>query len=471
MGAATDGEIAHGREISTSATGRSLLCLGLGGALLVCVSLGPMAAELGSFSIVVWFVTAAVGLAQCVLIARVARDHRRRAGGTPSYVHAVLGRERPLLGALAVWAYWFAWTPGVVINLTLVGQYLHSTVLPDVAPGVIAIVAGCLLYSVNAYGVRLAEHLAAAVTVVAAVPLVVLLGGVLLKPGALDVGRLTPWVPEGVQLGAASGVLLVFKWAFVAAWSSYGGELASTAAAEVRSTRVACRCIRASGFICLAAFTVVPVILTLLVGPEGLSRDAQVVFLEPAEALFGDAGRIVVGLMLAAGLLLGAHAFIVGSSRNIYQLTLDGYLPRQFAYVNPRGAPMGSLALDALVVLLVVAVLGDHILMIVAAANVGYLIVFILLPYAVLVSSRRGARIYGLALPRILLVINALLLVIGAPQWGLAPVALACFVLSFTLILTRAAKRRWAAEEEAAVAEVAARTRPGGGFPADKEER
>ena len=59
----------------------------------------------------------------------------------------------------------------------------------------------------------------------------------------------------------------------------------------------------------------------------------------------------MIGLLLASALILGAQAFIVGSSRTVFQMSRDGYLPRAFAAVNRRQVPIGSLALDGAVIL------------------------------------------------------------------------------------------------------------------------
>ena len=51
------------------ASWRSAFIVSLGGSLLVAVSLGPMAADLGPASVVVWTFTAVIGVLQCLLIA------------------------------------------------------------------------------------------------------------------------------------------------------------------------------------------------------------------------------------------------------------------------------------------------------------------------------------------------------------------------------------------------------------------
>src|SRR5690242_7258742 len=87
------------------------------GAVMVIVSLGAMAAEIGNVSVLVWSVTAGVGALQCVLIAQLVRRYPRRAGGTPQYAYRVAPTGSRVLGAISCWCYWFAWTPAIAVNL------------------------------------------------------------------------------------------------------------------------------------------------------------------------------------------------------------------------------------------------------------------------------------------------------------------------------------------------------------------
>ncbi len=87
---------------------RAAFLLSLGGALLVTVGLGPMAAELGAASILVWIVTVIVGTLQCLLLAELAARFPLKVGGAPAYTHEGLRTISPLFGALATWGYWVA---------------------------------------------------------------------------------------------------------------------------------------------------------------------------------------------------------------------------------------------------------------------------------------------------------------------------------------------------------------------------
>lgn len=222
---------------------------------------------------------------------------------------------------------------------------------------------------------------------------------------------------------------LLLKWGFVATWSSYAAEMASTVCSEIRKPeRYMGRVMSVSAVICLVAFAAVPVALFGLIGLTGIEADPLEAFASAGAAVLGPAGKLIVGLGLAAVLILGAETFIIGSSRTVYQMAQDGHLPSFFARVNRHGAPVGSIALDATVITIMLLVFGTDVVNVVAAANFGYLIVFVLLPISYLVLRRRPeGRAGSFRLPRIavalaitLAVFNLVLLVFGGVQWGAA---------------------------------------------------
>ena len=86
------------------------------------------------------------------------------------------------------------------------------------------------------------------------------------------------------------------------------------------------RALVTAGLLCLLAFTAVPLLMTGIVGSDSLGQTPTTVFLAPAQVVFGSAGRVVVGVMLACALILGAQAYLIASSRTIYQLSRDAHL-------------------------------------------------------------------------------------------------------------------------------------------------
>lgn len=405
---------------------RSAFVLALGGALLVVVALGAMSADLGAASLLVWGGTVAVGTLQCLLLAELAGRFPHKVGGAAAYVHEGFKHRSPLFGAVATWGYWVAWIPGVAVNLTLAATYLEAAFLPGVSVLVLALGLALSLYALNSLGLRPGIWLSGVLAACAIVPLAIILAAPLARPSLWQGAHFAPFLPPGLSWSAAGTWALLAKWAFVAAWSSYGAEMVATVAGELRDPRRDVpRAVGAASAATALAFVLVPAALIGIVGIEGLAQDPYLAFLAAAEAIFGPAGGQIVAVMLIAALVLGAEVFIISSSRALYQLSRDGLTLQGYGRLNRHGVPVGSIGWDAAITVLLLAIFGGDIVGVVAAANVGYLVVFTLLPVAYVLVRRRAAgpapfRLPGLFVPLALAIaaFNALLFVVGGSQWG-----------------------------------------------------
>jgi amino acid transporter len=433
---------------------RSSALLAVGAALQVTVVLGAMAGELGNVQILVWSAAAAIGLVQCFVIAELAMHTPDRAGGIATYPQEAFGRPTPWLAALSGWGYWFAWTPGVAVNLILAARYLHDTVVPGADPLALSAGFGIVLYAMNALGLRHLARIAFVLMALSGLTLGAVLVAPLVDPSLFHVGEVWPLrLPAGPAtspgFGWPAGALLI-KWLFVATWSAYGAELAASIVAEMREAvgRVM-RTMVTAGLVCLLAFTAVPLLMTGIVGSGGLGQTPSTMFLRPAQAVFGPTGEVVVGGMLACALVLGAQAYLIASSRTIYQMSRDAHLPRFFSRLNRFGVPVRSVVFDAAVFTTLLSLFGADVVNVVAAANIGYLVVFVLLPVTFLMVRARRRRhgqplVLGPAwtvVAVVLLAVNAALLTVGGTLWGtkvwLAGVVVLIFI--FPLMIWR----RW----------------------------
>jgi amino acid transporter len=423
-----------------------IVVLSLGSALLVNVSLGPMASAIGAASIVVWALTAFVGFAQCLLLGELGSRYPDVVGGPAAYVHEAFKDRSQALGALCAWAYWTAWIPGVGVHVVLAAEYVRAAVWPGADVALLVVVLVVVLYALNYFGLSLLFWTSSAFAVCAITPLLVILGVSLFGSfeRALNVNS---WFPTGIWPSLGLWLPLT-KWMFVATWSSYGGEMATTLVGGLRDRRRNIpRVLAVAGLLTFLAFTVVPVALLANIGADALAADPYIVFLTAARGTFGAAGTTVISIMLIAALLSGAQLFIVSSSRALYEMSRNGLTVLAFGRVNAHGVPVGSVGWDALVTLGLLAIFRENIVNVVAAANVSYLVVFVLLPAAYLAIRRserpaRGTR----TLPRWMdivagaaLVLNAILLVVGGLQWGatVVGVGIALMIAGMPLYLHR----------------------------------
>ena len=424
VGARLSGHHAQEHELHRNNFWGAPILLALAAALQITIAMGSMAHDLGDVQPLIWAFAAAVGLVQCLFIAELAVNFPHRSGGTATYAHEAFSDRNGWLPALSSWAYWFAWIPGVAVNLILAANYLRATILPHFNTIAVSVVIGVLLYLMNSCGLLLNIRISVILIVVATAPLATILLAPLAR--SLLFHGTYVWPPHfpsahGFPIGS------LIKWLFVATWSAYGAEMGSAIFAECRtSRRTIMRDMSISGVACLTVFSLVPLVMTGIVGARGLGKEPTTVFLVPAHAVLGRAGVTITGLMLAAALIVGAQAFIISSSRTLYQMSLDGYIPRIFQRVNRFGVPFNTVLCDAAVIALLVGIFGTNVVNVVASANSGYLLVFVILPLGYVVIRRRGAETGSVTvMPRwmtpvalALAAFNAVLLIAGAALWG-----------------------------------------------------
>jgi amino acid transporter len=86
----------------------------------------------------------------------------------------------------------------------------------------------------------------------------------------------------------------------------------------------------------------------------------------------GRIGGTVVVVMLILAIVLSIMTSLAGTSRTLYQASLDGWLPRYLSKVNEHGAPTNAMMTN-LGFNLILLLMSDYVFVL-GASNVGYLI-------------------------------------------------------------------------------------------------
>ncbi|HEX3216452.1 MAG TPA: APC family permease, partial [Aestuariivirgaceae bacterium] len=168
----------------------------------------------------------------------------------------------------------------------------------------------------------------------------------------------------------------------IAAWSTYGFETAVCYTREFKDPqRDTFKAIFYSGLLCLVLFTLVPFTFQGVLGVAGMLAPSVVDGSGIADAIAGMVGGgafihgLLVGLMVLA-LILTIMTAMAGSSRTLYQGSVDGWLPRYLSHVNPHGAPTRAMWTDLTFNVLLLAIASDvaGYFFVLAVSNVGYLI-------------------------------------------------------------------------------------------------
>src|SRR6204780_3097579 len=398
---------------------------------LVLFSIGGVAATVGKLSWVIWMASIAMGFVQSFTYAEIAGLFPDKAGGTSIYGAIGWVRYGKLVAPISVWCNWFAWSPVLATGSALAAGYIlmglfapdavintwHVTLLDlgalktglSLRINATFMLGAVILLAVKFIqdgGILRSANTTKILGISAMIPLL-LIGIVPILTGDIVKANLFPLAPLAhdaagfVTAGSwnMAGITLFAAGMFLAAWSTYGFETAVCYTGEFKNPKTdTFKAIFYSGLLCVVVYTLVPFAFQGYLGLGHLVHpavaDAAGNVAAPAEyggmlapdiysgmgvaavmANMVHAGRligVVVVIMLILALVLSLMTSMAGSSRTLYQASLDGWLPKYLAKVNSHGAPTNAM-LTNLGFNLVLLLLSDSVFVI-GAANIGYLI-------------------------------------------------------------------------------------------------
>jgi amino acid transporter len=283
-----------------------------------------------------------------------------------------------------------------------------------------------------------------------------IVGVVPIVTGQINWSNYSPLVPLAAAYAPAPGTWNVAGWTlvlggmFIAAWSTYGFETAVCYTSEFHDPGTdTFKAIFYSGLLCLLIFSLVPFTFQGVLGLEGMLATPIVDGSGVAEAMgrmVGGSGfmmNLMVMLMILA-LLLSIMTAMAGSSRTLYQGSVDGWLPRYLTHVNEHGAPTRAMWTDLCFNLCLLAVAcadATSFFFILAVSNCGYIIFnFLNLNSGWIhridsdhISRPWRAPTWLLALGTIFAFVNAVFMGAGAKVWN--PHALWAGLFTASLII------------------------------------
>ncbi|QIE57387.1 APC family permease [Pikeienuella piscinae] len=429
---------------------------------LVLFSIGGIAATIGNPSWVVWILSVSFGFIQAFVYAEIAGLFPSKSGGASVYGAAAWVRYGKMIAPLSVWCNWLAWTPVLAIGGGLAAGYI-LTVFFDADSAVRAweitlldlgslkegltlridatFLLGALIllavFAIQHGGVLRAAKFQMIVGIAVVVPLLIV-GIVPLISGDVLASNLLPLKPLafGPDGAVTEGVWDIPGWTlflgglFIAAWSAYAFETAICYTSEFRNPASdTSKAILGAGLLCILVYTLVPLTFQGVLGVDGMLQDGIVDGSAVAGAMAGmvGGGSFIFGLMvimLILALLLAVMTSMAGSSRTLYQGSVDGWLPRYLGRANEHGAPTHAMWTD-FAFNLILLMMSDY-LFVLAVSNCCYLIFNFLnlnAGWIHRIDSAETKRPWRcptpiMAVAVLLSFVNALLLGAGANVWG-----------------------------------------------------
>lgn len=404
---------------------------------LVLFSIGGIAGNVGTFAFMIWILSMIMGFIQSFTYAEIAGLFPNKSGGASVYGATAWLRYGKLIAPLSVWCNWIAWTPVLSLGCSIAASYILNAIAPIPAaesqaavqwlaahagakpedavaaltpairtwslvsfqvPGIVDIAINAtffigaalmlIVFAIQHRGILGTARVQMWVGILVIVPMLIV-GVVPLLNGAVDWNNFSPLVPLAVPYEAKpgtwniTGFTLVLGAMFIAAWSTYGFETAICYTSEFRDpAKDTFKAIFYSGLLCILLFTLVPFTFQGVLGLEGMLATPIVDGSGVAEAMahMVRGGPLISGLLqmlMILALLLCIMTAMAGSSRTLYQGSVDGWLPKYLSYVNPHGAPTRAMWTDLtfnLILLTFASSDAASYFTILAISNCGYII-------------------------------------------------------------------------------------------------
>jgi amino acid transporter len=350
----------------------------------VLLTMGGIATMIGQPSWVIWIASILMGFIQSFVYAEIAGLYPNKSGGASVYGAAGWLPYGKLIAPMSIWCNWLAWSPVLALGTSLAAGYVMASLFPadsairlwqivlvdldfvrdglSLRVNLVSIIAAVFLlmtFGLQHHGAARAASFQKILGLICLLPLL-LVGLVPLITGDLPREHLFPLLPmvrdAAGQIGFGAwdvaGLTLLAGAMFGAGWSTYGFETAVCYTREFRDpARDTARAIFAAGLLCMAIFTLVPLAFQASLGLEGMLDpsiyDGSGVGQALAAIVGGGAllGNLII-VMLILALLLIVMTSMMGSSRTLYQASVDGWLPRYLSKVNAHGAPTAAMWTD-----------------------------------------------------------------------------------------------------------------------------
>jgi amino acid transporter len=390
-------------------------------------SLGFSMGALGTWgAVVLWGISAAVGMLQTWIYSETASMFPDKPGGISLYAHEGWRGRFSLVGPIGAFGYWIGWSVvlsifGVLIGTLVQAQWFPGStwtvsdgVVPLGLPQFIGIACIVAVWLLNVFGIRPAVWISYVTGAGLLVPLAVFIVGPYIT-GTWHSSNMT-WALHGW-----AGFKLALVYLFLFGWSAYAAEVCATFAPEYHNTRRDTTiALRSAGIFTLLVFLLFPLGIGGVSGaPSAATATGQ--FYVPALAkIVGSGAAQVILVLLIGSLFLSMISSTADGSRALYGIARDDMTVKQLYHLNRFHVPARAMTVDLVVNVLLVLFISSN-LAILYMSNIGYMLahVFALSGFLLLRRDRpnwprpiKVGRVW-LGIAAVLVVFNTVLVAFG----------------------------------------------------------
>jgi amino acid transporter len=400
-------------------------------------SLGYSIGALGGWgAVTLWSISMAIGLLSNWIYAETAAMFPDKPGGIALYAHEGWRKYFSLVGPVATFGYWFAWSTvlsifGIVVGSLIVTQWFpgedwtFSTGTADGLglPHIIGAGVIILVWLFNVFGIRPAVWVAYITGALLMIPLAVFI----ILPyitGDWESSNMTWTLNDPGQ--AWGGWKLAIVYLYIMGWSSYGVETCAAFAPEYKDTiRDTTLALRSSAVFSLAVYALLPLGIGGVLSQSDVANDPVAFYVPAFDRIVGGASDVMVVLLIAS-LILSMNTATADGSRALYGIARDGMTIKQLFHLNRYHVPARAMTIDMVMNIILLFFVGNT-LAILFTGNLGYISAhfFALTGFILLRKDRprwpRPIRLNSIWVPiaAVLAGVNALFIIVGASNGSL----------------------------------------------------
>jgi amino acid transporter len=400
-------------------------------------SLGYSIGALGGWgAVTLWTISMTIGLFSNWIYSETAAMFPDKPGGIALYAHEGWRRYFSLVGPVATFGYWFAWSTVLSIFGIVVGSLITSQWFPGQdwtfstgtaenigLPHIIGAGAIVLVWLFNIFGVRPAVWVAYATGALLMIPLAVFMFLPYIT-GDWHSSNLTWTLNDPGQ--AWGGWKLALVYLYIMGWSAYGVETCATFAPEYKDTvRDTTLALRSSAMFSLVVYALLPLGISGVLTQGQIAADPVAFYVPAFDKIVGGASDLMVVLLIAS-LLLSMNTATADGSRALYGIARDGMTVKQLFHLNRFHVPGRAMTLDMILNIFLLFFIGNT-LAILFTGNLGYIAAhfFALTGFILLRRDRpkwpRPIKLPSFWIPiaAVLAAANALFIIVGASNGSL----------------------------------------------------
>ena len=350
-------------------------------------SLGYSVLDLGGWgAMLLWGITAFLAIFLNTIYSELAAMFPEKPGGIALFAHEGWRRYTTLVGPIATFGYWIAWSVVLAIFGILIGQFIQAQWFPgsplgtpydagwfstgpvDIGlPHVIGTALIVCVWLFNVLGIRVSVTFGYLAGILLMFPLFAFIFLPYIT-GDWDSANMTYKLDDaGLAWG---GLQMALVWMWIMTWSAWGVDVCATFAPEykdtVNDTKLA---LRSAALFSLFVYIFLPMGMVGAGGEEAVGAYAYGAVLE---TLVGGAADFFV-ICLIASLLISMNTATADGARALFGISRDGMTIKELYHLNRWRVPGRAMTLDMVVNILFVWFVGN-IFGILAASNLGYVL-------------------------------------------------------------------------------------------------